>query len=205
MKNRVPRAWVATCLSVVLHMALLWQYTLPFAENPAPIGHWVEMIPSGRPEFHAPTTATPKTIDSPVNAPVESKPSVAAAAPTPPAAVLGNTTQSTGLSGPIGDMNGVKVSIRERYLYELEAYLNQLKSYPPRARHLQQTGRVEIAFHVHGDGTISDPHVVRPCIHDLLNQSALALVSSVRQFRPLPPELKLSVLHVTVPIQYELN
>jgi TonB family protein len=197
---RIPRPWMALAVSAAIHVALLWHYTLPSLEPPAPLGHWVEMVVGAKPELQTRTKKN-ASVDSPVNAPVENK----VASPAPQAPVLGNTHEATGLSGSIGDMNGVQASVRDRYLYELEAYLNQMKTYPPRARHLQMTGRVEVAFHVHGDGSITDPHVVRPCIHDLLNQSAVALVSGAQRFRPLPPELGLSVLHVTVPIQYELN
>jgi TonB family protein len=204
MKKRSVQAWIAFGLSAVLHVALLWHYTLPHSESPAPLGNWVEMVPGAKPDFRPSTRSAQHSAPSPVNAPVENKLSEAPA-PSSPSAVVGNSTQSTGLSGPVGDLNGVQVSVRERYLYELESYLNQLKTYPSRARHLQQSGNVEVGFHLHGDGSITDAHVVRPCIHDLLNESALALVSSARQFRPIPTELGVTVLHVTVPIRYELN
>lgn len=186
-------------LSGLLHLALIGKFVSQAPTSTLPLGHWVEMLPQGA---LAPSQAVSRKVHPDASLPTEKAEQTPAAET---AAPLGNTAQSTGLSGPAGDMAGVQVSLRARYLYELEVFLNQHKVYPPRARHLGMSGRVEVAFHLAGDGTITDPHVVRPCIHDLLNRAAVDLVASVGRFRPIPAELQLSVLHVTVPIQYELN
>lgn len=147
-------------------------------------------------------TVAPVEKSSPLDAPFENKKAETAAAPAP---AVGKTAQAVGPSGPLGDVHGVQVSVRERYLFELENFINRDKPYPARARHLGMSGLVKVAFHLNQDGEITDPHVVRPCIHDVLNRAAVELVSNVGRFRPIPPELGLAVLHVTVPIQYELN
>lgn len=196
------RPWGPILISSAIHCALLFQFFGPTSTNTTvPLGHWVEMVPGGQVQKMRAHNVTPST-PSPLDQPADKSEQASSTKATP---ALGNTTQATGLSGQIGDLNGAQVSVRARYLYELEAFLNQNKTYPARARHLNQSGDVEIAFHVHGDGSITDPHVVRPCIHDLLNRSAIELVSSVGRFQPIPKELGLAVLHVTVPIRYELN
>lgn len=191
-------------LSGLLHLFLLIQFVGSSATTKAPVGYWVEMVPSGNPELNASRRRT--TPRAPVDASAPSEQEKLAQSPAAPnAPALGNTTQATGLSGPIGDLQGTQASVRERYLYELEAFINQHKSYPARARHMGLSGRVEVAFHLDLDGTIRDPHVVRPCIHDLLNDAAVKLVADVGKFRPIPAELAVPVLHVTVPIEYELH
>lgn len=195
---------VACLLSGLLHVFILVQFVGPAVTPKAPVGYWVEMVPSGTPELNATRRRVIPRSPVDASAPSEKEP-VAQAPSTPNAPALGNTTQATGLSGPIGDLNGTQASVRERYLYELEAFINQHKSYPVRARHMGLSGRVEVAFHLDLDGTIRDPHVVRPCIHDLLNDAAVKLVADVGKFRPIPAELAVPVLHVTVPIEYELH
>ncbi len=196
-----PLAWL---VSGLLHIFILVQFVAPAAAPKAPVGYWVEMVPTGNPELNA--TRRRSTPRAPVDTSAPSEREKVAQAPaTPQEPVLGNTTQATGLSGPIGDLQGVQASVRERYLYELEAFINQHKSYPVRARHMGLSGRVEVGFHLDLDGTIRDPHVVRPCLHDLLNDAAVKLVADVGRFRPIPAEMAVSVLHVTVPIEYELH
>ncbi len=191
--------WV---MSAGLHFAILWQYLAVPTTREIPLGQWVELAPTGS---FAPQKKAQPTPISPLNHAEEFSRPETAPSNAQPETRVGNAAHSSGLTGNLGDPNGTIATARERYLYELEAFINQHKAYPLRARHLGLEGLVEVAFHVQGDGTISDPHVVRPCIHDLLNRSAVELVASTRKFRPIPAELGLSVLHVTVPIQYELN
>lgn len=205
LRRHLPTGAFPFALSALVHLAVFWQYRPSPPSSPLPVGYWVESVPSAEffPQRRSLTKrAVPKSLALPTE---ESAPTAPPAAADPPAARLGNTEKATGLSGPIGDLNGVEVSVRQRYLYELEAFLNQNKPYPARARYLGQSGHVEMGFHLQADGRISEPHVVRPCIHDLLNQAALELVASKGRFRPIPPELKVSALHLTVSIQYELN
>jgi TonB family protein len=193
-------------LSGLAHIALIWFLYQPHAHrvSEAPLGTWVEMVTG---DLQAPSrkTVAPKVQAPPEESLVDDSEGQKAAAASAPQGVLGNTNASVGDTGPMGEANGVVTTIRSRYLFELEAFLNQYKTYPARARHLGQEGRVEVAFHLHADGSISDPHVVHPCEHDILNEAAIKLVSNIGRFRPIPPELNLPIWHITVPIQYELN
>ncbi len=117
---------------------------------------------------------------------------------------LGNTTTGAA-SGVMGDPNGIVVSTRARYLYELKVFFDQRKQYPSAARTLGQTGQVAVAFEIQKDGTFSNIVVVGPTAFDRLNLAALALVRGAGRFKPLPPELENSPWKLTVPIRYELN
>jgi protein TonB len=178
-------------VSIALHFALFLGWKSPSFEIAKPEGVWVEVSPSTPLPSRI---ARPKVeeIKSPINIADDKSQKLASQQ-------MAQKTLQAGVE------NGVQASIRERYLYELELFLNQRKNYPVRARHLELEGKVEIAFHLEANGMISDPHVASASPHPILNEAALALVQGVGKFKPLPPELGVSVLHVTVPILYELN
>ncbi len=117
---------------------------------------------------------------------------------------LGNALHGAD-SGLMGDPNGIQVSTRDRYLYELKTFFDQRKTYPTSARTLGQTGQVEIAFEIEKDGSIGKVVIVTPSTYERLNQAALALVQNAKTFKPLPSELGVETWKLTVPIRYELN
>ncbi|MBY0369691.1 TonB family protein [bacterium] len=189
-------------LSIAFHAALLWQFTSVFAPSDAPLGVWVEMAPGNlsasrpRPVVKSVVDASGVTDSQSASEPAEKQ---------APAQALGNAAHSAGISGPLGEADGRAATAKERYLYALEMHFNQYKTYPPRARNLGLEGEVGVEFHVYKDGSFKDPHVVRPCIHDMLNRAALQLVAEAPRFQPIPAEVGVEVLHVTVPIHYELH
>ncbi len=120
---------------------------------------------------------------------------------------LGNATTGSA-SGVMGDPNGIVVSTRQRYLYELKTFFDQRKRYPAQARELGQTGEVAVAFELNNDGTIANVALTTPSRHERLNQAALTLVKTAGNFKPLPAELQNpggTPWKLTVPIRYELN
>lgn len=191
LPTRHPGLW-ALGLSLVLHLALFAHWAGRESQRPAPLGHWIEMAASAVPTPATKRREKPARPDDFATENAKPAETVTPAVPTTP-------------SGPLGELAGAAVGARDRYLYELEQHLNQHKQYPTRARRLGLDGRVEVAFHLHHDGRITDPHVVRPCIHDILNEAALQTVANAGTYKPFPPEISLPVLHVTVPIQYEIN
>lgn len=176
--------------SAALHFALLGNFLLQEEPTkPAALGHWVEIEAS---RLAAPLTKKTRALHAPTAAEETTGETETAKA----------TASAETTAGKSGD---TPATLKDRYLFELESYFNSRKVYPARARHLGLAGSVEVSFHLEEDGSFSDPHVTRPCIHDVLNEAALRLVKDVGHYRPLPAELNLRVLHVTVPIQYELN
>ena len=117
---------------------------------------------------------------------------------------LGNAKNGAA-SGAMGDPNGIAVSARTRYLYELKLFFDQRKRYPAQARELGHTGEVLVGFEVLADGKIQNVTIATASRHERLNQAALALVTTAGNFKPPPPELGGSPWKLTVPIRYELN
>jgi TonB family protein len=190
---RLPRSAGAWLFSILAHVFILVHFVGPaVVDHSVPEGTWVEMMHADAPRHKARRNQPASISEDPLEK----------AEAVPP---IGNTQKAVGHQGEIGHQHGAEASIRDRFLYELEAFINQYKVYPARARRLGQTGKVEVAFHLNQDGSITDPHVVKPCIHDLLNKAALDLVVRASKFRPIPPELKTPLMHVTVPIEYELK
>lgn len=128
---------------------------------------------------------------------------------TPPTATA-QAGVDNGTAEGVGTVSGSGVGrargdLKEMYLGELRAKIDQNKNYPLQARRLGQSGEVVVAFTIGLDGQIVNPRVTRPSPYKKLNESALAAIVSIRTFRPLPHELSTSPLEVTVPIRYSLN
>lgn len=127
------------------------------------------------------------------------------------------TTQESAIdAGPASGSGGVASTIssagmmatgdlRQIYLSELRARLEEVKHYPQQARRLGQTGSVEVAFMVHPDGKIDEARIVRPSPFKRLNESALATVATLKKFRPLPEGFDGNPLTVTLPIRYTIS
>lgn len=104
-----------------------------------------------------------------------------------------------------GGGTGAEFTARDRYLAEVRALMERQKRYPTRAKMMRQEGRVEIAFTVSASGAISDIELVKPSPNSALNQATLEILSKIARFKPIPSELRLSSLRLTVPVEYHLQ
>ena len=77
------------------------------------------------------------------------------------------------------------MKVTRAYLMGLSKEFEKRKDYPATARRLKQEGTVRVQFTVAKDGAISDAVVAKPCPYSSLNESALAAVQSLPQFKPL--------------------
>ncbi|MFZ4713357.1 MAG: energy transducer TonB [Bacteriovoracaceae bacterium] len=118
---------------------------------------------------------------------------------------IGNSTTSSNGLGNVGDPNGVESSALERYIYELKLVLEQNKQYPNQARMLGQEGKVTVSFTLKKDGSIIDVKISESSTYSKLNEAALKLIESLKQFKPFPSELKREQWTLNVPIQYSLE
>lgn len=134
-------------------------------------------------ENEAPVAQTESKSTAPISAPV--------AAPAP--SVIG------------GGGSGAAFTARDRYLAEIRALMEQQKRYPSRAKMMKQEGRVEIAFTVASNGAISDIALVKPSPTSSLNQATLEILAKIARFKPIPSEIRLSSLRLTVPVEYRLQ
>lgn len=93
-------------------------------------------------------------------------------------------------------------TVREMFKAELRSEIEKNKYYPPMSRRLGQTGTVVVAFTLLEDGHIIDVKVERPSNFERLNKSALEAVKKVHKFKPIPKELALDKMDLSVPITF---
>jgi protein TonB len=82
------------------------------------------------------------------------------------------------------------------------AVLERAKRYPLLAQRRGLEGTVEIAFLISSDGTISDPQVIVPSPHRVLDEATLAMVHRIGSLPPPPDRIP---LRFPVSIQYKLE
>jgi TonB family protein len=199
-------------VSLALHAALiLFAGVGSFKVSEAPLGIFIERL--GVPGAGAPALnefevdySLPSEVMLPTKKVKKTSPAVAKATLAEGGSGggrLGNA--SFGASeGTMGDPNGVAMSARSRYLYELKLFFDQRKRYPSQARDLGQSGEVIVAFEILKDGKIQNVSLHTPSPFERLNRAALTLVQEAGSFKALPTELG-DKWPLTVPIRYELN
>lgn len=135
---------------------------------------------------------------------VEEQTKVADAAKSATTPTQFGSATGTAESGPLGVANGIEVSERERYIYELRRLIDGRKIYPSLARRMRQTGKVVMKFEILKDGQIQNVKVAEPSAHDRLNVAAAELIGGIHAFKPLPDSTKSERMTVTVPVDYAL-
>ena len=88
----------------------------------------------------------------------------------------------------------------DSYLAALRASIEEQKIYPLQARRQRQVGRVEVGFTIAKSGAITDVHVEKASSYTALNNAALAAVTAVQQFQPIPDGLQRSEWRLVVPL-----
>ena len=120
-------------------------------------------------------------------------------------ATSGARSGTLGTNGPLGDPNGIEVSERERYLYELRRFIDSRKTYPAISRQLGETGRVTLRVRIARDGSFSESKTLFSSAPKRLEASAHQLISSVAKFKTFPNALAERFLVVDIPIDYVLE
>lgn len=118
--------------------------------------------------------------------------------------VIGNSL-SGATEGKAGSPYGSTNSISDHYIYDLKLLLEQRKVYPKTAKVLEQEGTVVVSFTINADGSFSDIHLEKPSRYSKLNEASLKLIENIKQFNPIPAELKKDKWVITVPIEYRLE
>ncbi len=145
-----------------------------------------------------PTQPSPARQAAPVPAPAETKTALAA----PPGAGPGQGQGAQGAGkGAIGNSPGPG----DDYLEKLYRHLLRYKKYPPEAIGAKQQGRVEVAFTIARDGTISDTRIEKSSGSAMLDQATLALVQHASPAPALPDSYKGAAARVRFPIDYKLS
>lgn len=96
----------------------------------------------------------------------------------------------------------IRHDIRTIYKSELRARIDQQKFYPIISRRLNQTGVVVVAFTLLEDGNIINIRIDKPSPFERLNAAGLEAVKKVERFKPIPKELGVSSMDITVPVKF---
>lgn len=185
------------------------------AVTPAP-PRLVMNIPPPKPRYvplrHR--TRRAETPPRPATVPVPAPPRTPAPQPAPAAAAQtqtalaspgtgagpGHGTEGAG-KGAIGNSPGPG----DDYLEKLYRHLLRYKKYPLEAIGAKQQGRVEVAFTIARDGTISGARIEKSSGSAMLDQATLALVQHASPAPPLPDSYKGIAARVKFPIDYKLS
>ncbi|MBN2855118.1 MAG: TonB family protein, partial [Halothiobacillaceae bacterium] len=121
--------------------------------------------------------------------PANGAPAAPASAPTPPAKPSAAQQQD----------------LLAAYQAALAAAIEREKFYPPLARRLNQEGIVEIGFTVLADGRIVNIHLLTQAPSAALERGAMAAIAGVGQFKPIPPQLGMGTMNLTISLVYKLR
>lgn len=91
------------------------------------------------------------------------------------------------------------------YYHILLRQIAQHKRYPPAAKRARQEGLVEIRFTIAADGHLVDAEVSRSSSVPNLDAAALAAVTAASPFPPIPAELGVNRLQLSLPIEFSLR
>lgn len=108
-------------------------------------------------------------------------------------------------SGPPGPGPAGAATVREDYVAELMTWIDAHKRYPAVSKRLGEQGEAEVEFTLLKDGTLSGARLVRSAGHARLDEAALALISNLERFKPIPEELNIQEWKLVLPIAFGLN
>lgn len=147
-----------------------------------------EPVTEPRPEAPAPTEA-PSTASETATAPTT------AAAATPPP----QPQSSSGVAG------GAATARKKSYFGELAAHLARHQRYPMEARRRKITGIVTVHFRFNTQGQVQEFAVKDSSGNRLLDNEAIAMLKRAQPLPPIPAELELDMISISLPIEFSLR
>ncbi|MAD42446.1 MAG: hypothetical protein CL623_08655 [Arcobacter sp.] len=96
-------------------------------------------------------------------------------------------------------------ALENDYLSKLRYLIERNKIYPKSAKRLRQMGKVHISFIITKDGYIKNAKILRNSKYKRLNKAAIAILSNINKFEPIPKKLNKNSWEITVPIVYEIT
>lgn len=91
------------------------------------------------------------------------------------------------------------------YYALLQAWLEQHRRYPSRARSLRQEGTAFLFFVIDRQGQVLESHLERSSGHRLLDEEVLAMVARAARLPPPPAELARASIALVVPVAFTLR
>jgi len=119
-----------------------------------------------------------------------------------------NTTQRSSIKATgIGQRveTGGNPAARQSYLAEVLARIARHKRYPREARHDGVTGVVTVTFTVIANGTVLTQQVTGSSGDRHLDQAALDMLSRASPLPPIPRDMGVATLELTLPVEFSLN
>ncbi len=108
-------------------------------------------------------------------------------------------------SQTVGAANGTaQASALEKYSFGLRQLIESKRIYPPLSRRMNEIGKVIVSFQVLRSGQIQNVKIKSPSSYPRLDQAALATVTNVGRYQPIPDQINGSEISVDVPIEFSL-
>ena len=96
-------------------------------------------------------------------------------------------------------------AIKHAYEQSILKKIDGAKSYPPLAVTRGKEGRVKVDFVVHSSGDISELRISSKASFSAFNKATLKAVNDAAPFDPLPTELNISQMRISVWVSFSLN
>ncbi|MDR1051063.1 MAG: energy transducer TonB [Deltaproteobacteria bacterium] len=177
---------------------------------PEPEPEEVPEPPPGVLESSSPEAA-PLVLPEPVPAPAAEKPPRRpperreAPPAARPGARAGPASPGPGAGGSGDGVGRGNPDRLEAYKALVSQILNRFKKYPYEAVSRGLGGTAEVSFTIGSSGRGTGARIVSSSGHGVLDEEVLALVRRCSPFPPIPPELNLEKLNLTVPVTFRLN
>ncbi|HEX5277804.1 MAG TPA: energy transducer TonB, partial [Fluviicoccus sp.] len=163
--------------------------------------------PPGENSVAAQPTAAPNAVAGAAAADVGGSGSIAAQGATPglaggagqPAAGVVANSGSQGSGSGVGSRHA-----RHPYFGKLKAWLNAHKTYPAALKKAKTQGTVLLTFTIGRSGELLSSRIVTGSGEPGLDQAALDMLQRASPMPPLPDELGLDKLTLTIPVEYSL-
>lgn len=96
-------------------------------------------------------------------------------------------------------------SIKHAYEQSILKKIDSAKSYPALAVKRGKEGRVKVDFIVHSNGDISELKISYKASFSAFNDAAIKAVNAATPFDPVPPELKISQMKISVWVSFKIG
>jgi protein TonB len=87
----------------------------------------------------------------------------------------------------------------------LQAWLEQHKRYPRRARLQRLEGTAKLRFVMNRQGRVLDYEIVAGSGHPLPDEAAIAMIQRAEPLPAIPGDMKLDRLPLVVPVRFDLR
>lgn len=152
----------------------------------------------------APQQTAALAVEAPVEAPTSAQ-AQPAASQTQGAAGRSGVGRSPLSGSAESSSGGGRPGVSVDYASILQAWLEDHKEYPRRARSRRQEGVVMLYFVMDRAGHVLEYRIDRSSGHDLLDREVEQMIRRAQPLPPLPAEMTQARLELVVPVQFQLR